>query len=79
VGKNMAKVAVSVATDVKPEVEIWWRPQKINVLTLVSYLIQNVTDDTMCQRCNRQYGWPKMISEPVGLESKAIPAHLWAF
>ena len=40
---KIGKTAVSVAVAVKPEVEIWRRPQKINLLTLVSYsLLQTV-------------------------------------
>jgi len=36
-------MAVSVAVEAKPEVEIWRRPKKINFLTLASYsLLQTV-------------------------------------
>ena len=38
-GKNKAKMAVSVAVEVKPEVDIWWQSKKINFLTMVSYLL----------------------------------------
>jgi len=38
-GKNKAKTAALVAVAAKPEVEIWWRPPKINLLTLVSYFL----------------------------------------
>jgi len=38
-GQNKAKMAVSVAVEAKPEVEIWRRPKKINSLTLVYYLL----------------------------------------